>query len=81
MPKLKDRPPKYCKMNGQAVVYCNGRPHYLGKHGSPESHVAYARYVAESKANPIVSPLADDNVVDDFRNVAIPARVRIHQCP
>ena len=26
MPKLKDRPPKYCKVNGQAVVYHNGGP-------------------------------------------------------
>ena len=39
-------------MNGQAVVYQNGRPHYLGRHGSPESKTAYARFVAELQANP-----------------------------
>jgi len=47
-------------MNGQAVVYYGGKPHYLGRHGSPESHVAYARLVAESKANPIVSPPSEE---------------------
>jgi len=56
MPKLNNRPPKYCKMNGQAVVYSNGRPHYLGRHGSPESKVAYARFVSELQANPAFSP-------------------------
>ena len=39
-------------MNGQAVVYVNGRPKYLGRHGSPESKIAYSRLVAELQANP-----------------------------
>ena len=52
MPKLNNRPPKYCKMNGQAVVYINGRPKYLGRHGSPESKTAYARFVAELQTSP-----------------------------
>ena len=52
MPKLNNRPPKYCKMNGQAVVYHRGRPHYLGRHGSPESKTAYARFLAELQSNP-----------------------------
>ena len=56
MPKLNNRPPKYCKMNGQAVVYINGRPKYLGRHGSPESKTAYARFIAERQANPAFSP-------------------------
>jgi len=60
MPKLKDRPPKYCKMNGQAVVYHSGRPHYLGRHGSPESKTAYARFIAEIQANPGFSQKKDE---------------------
>jgi len=39
-------------MNGQAVVYHRGRPHYLGRHGSPESKTAYARFLAELQSNP-----------------------------
>ena len=46
MPKL-NRPPKYCKLNNYAVVYFNGKPRYLGQYGSPESKVAYSRFVAE----------------------------------
>ena len=52
MPKLNARPPKYCRMNKYAVVYVNGKPHYLGLYGSPESKVAYSRFVAELQANP-----------------------------
>ena len=63
MPKLQNRPPKYSKMGKYAVVYHNGRPHYLGLHGSPESKVAYARFVAELQANPTVSPLRGENQV------------------
>jgi integrase len=52
MPKLQNRPPKYCKVNNYAVVYHNGKPHYLGLYGTPESRVAYSRFIAESQANP-----------------------------
>src|SRR4051812_41899298 len=31
----------------QAVVTLSGRDHYPGKHGSPESHSAYDRVLAE----------------------------------
>jgi integrase len=55
MPKLKSRPPKYSKMGKYAVAYCNGKPHYLGRYGSPESKVAYSRFVAELQANPTPS--------------------------
>ena len=43
------KPPKYGlhKASGQAVVYLDRKPVYLGKHESPESHEAYARIVAE----------------------------------
>jgi len=57
MPKLNTRPPKYCRLNSQAVVYFNGKPHYLGRYGSPESHEAYARVLAESRAVPVASPV------------------------
>ena len=52
MPKLKNRPPKYQKSGKYAVVYYHSKRFYLGLYGSPESHVAYSRFVAESKANP-----------------------------
>ena len=54
MPKLKNQPPKYCKINKYAVVYVDGKPHYLGLYGSPESHAAYSRFVAERQAAPTV---------------------------
>ena len=52
MPKLNNRPPKYSRIGKYAVVYLYGKKHYLGDYGSPESHSAYARLVAESKINP-----------------------------
>jgi hypothetical protein len=52
MPKLKNRPPKYQKSGKYAVVYHHGKRIYLGDYGSPESQVAYSRFVAESQANP-----------------------------
>jgi hypothetical protein len=43
------KPPQYClhRGSGQAVVYLQGRPRYLGKYQSPESHETYARIIAE----------------------------------
>jgi hypothetical protein len=55
MPKL-NRPPKYCKDGKYAAVYFHGKKHRLGIHGSPESQIAYARLLAESKVNPVFSP-------------------------
>ena len=61
MPKL-NRPPKYCKLNGQAVVYYQRKTHYLGRHGSPESKTAYARFLAEIQANStIIQPSGEKN--------------------
>ena len=51
MPKS-NKPPKYSKMNKYAVVYHHGKPCYLGLYGSPESKIAYARFLAELQANP-----------------------------
>ena len=54
MPKLKHQPPKYCKVKigkkKYAAVYHHGKTIYLGAYGSPESKVAYTRFVAEYKA-------------------------------
>lgn len=49
MAKPSARVPKYChhKASGQAVVRLDGRDHYLGEFGSPESHERYQRRVAE----------------------------------
>lgn len=48
MPKLKHKPPSYSlhKASGQAIVKIDGRTHYLGAYGSPESHAAYRRLIA-----------------------------------
>ncbi len=48
------------KASGLAVVRLSGREFYLGRHGSPESHRAYDRAVAEwmasGRAVPPASP-------------------------
>jgi integrase len=55
MPKIKYQPPKYCKVKVRkklyAAVYRNGKTIYLGAYGSPESKIAYTRFVAELKAD------------------------------
>jgi integrase len=51
-----NRPPKYGKLNKYAVVYVNGKPHYLGVYGSEESKIAYARIITELQASPVFSP-------------------------
>ena len=43
----KNKPPKYSKLKQYAVIYLNGRAHYLGLYDSPESRAAYARFEAE----------------------------------
>jgi integrase len=49
MPAKPRKTPRYRlhKPTGQAVVRLNGRDHYLGKFGSPESHERYHRLIAE----------------------------------
>jgi hypothetical protein len=59
MTKL-NRPPKYSKLNRYAVVYQDGKPHYLGIHGSQESNVAYARFLAELQTSPAFPPRKED---------------------
>ena len=60
MPKLNNRPPKYTKVNGRAAVYYGGKTHYLGGlYGSPESKVAYSRFIAELQASPVALPSSE----------------------
>ena len=60
MPKLSHRPPKYSKLKNYAVVYLHGKIHYLGRYGSGESKVAYARFIAENRGNPIIALPKDE---------------------
>lgn len=43
------KPPKYClhKSTGRAFMLIDGRPFYLGKHGTVESQVRYAQKLAD----------------------------------
>ena len=45
MPPLKGKVPSYClhKRSGRAVVRLNGKDHYLGEYGSPESKLLFLR--------------------------------------
>jgi integrase len=47
------RTPSYChhKGSGQAVVRIDGKDHYLGVFGTPESHAEYDRLIAEWLSN------------------------------
>src|SRR5438045_3477222 len=49
MARTKSAVPRYCrhKASQQAVVRLDGIDHYLGPFGSPESHEAYERAIAE----------------------------------
>ena len=53
MPKLKNRPPKYAQFKQYAVIYHQKKRIYLGLFGSEESKIAYARFIAESRVEPI----------------------------
>ena len=52
MPRKPGKVPSYCrhKHSGRAVVRIDGRDHYLGRYGSPESHEEYERCIAEWRA-------------------------------
>ena len=63
MPKLNNRPPQYCRMRDQAVVYYRGKTHYLGRYNSQESNAAYARFLAEIQKNPaLILPRGEKHV-------------------
>ena len=48
-------------MGTSALIYHQGRKIYLGRYGSPESKIAYARLVAEIQTNPIAVPLPNED--------------------
>ncbi len=55
------------KARGCAVVTINGKNHYLGKYGSPESHEKYARLIAQWQANgeelsALIAPESNDDL-------------------
>jgi hypothetical protein len=58
MPRLTRKLPSYRlhKVSGHAVVTLNGRDHYLGPHGSPESYEAYKRLISQWTAVNRLSP-------------------------
>ena len=62
MPKS-NKPPRYCKNGKYAIVYVNGKKHYLGLYGSTESRQEYARVVAEWNINPILLPTDTESSV------------------
>ena len=49
MSQKKRRVPSYClhKRSGRAVVRLNGKDHYLGEYGSPQSHETYQRLITQ----------------------------------
>lgn len=49
MPRKPGKVPSYChhRRSGRAVVRIDGKDHYLGPYGSPESHEEYERLIAE----------------------------------
>src|SRR4051794_16116920 len=53
MSKRSSKTPSLClhKATGQAVVRIDGKDHYLGKYGSPESQAEYDRLIAEWLGN------------------------------
>jgi len=67
----RSRTPSYRlhRPSGRAVVTLNGKDHYLGKHGTPESREAYDRLVAEwlAQGRQPLQPLAPDDgpTIDD----------------
>ncbi len=61
----KKKPPSYRlhRPSGQAVVRIDSHDHYLGRHGTPESHEKYARLVAEwSASGQVIEPASDHTV-------------------
>src|SRR4051794_35078208 len=51
------------KPTGQAVVRLDGRDHYLGKYGTPQSQEAYHRKVAEWVTAGVLAPPGENRGV------------------
>lgn len=73
MPRM-NRPPSYRlhKARNSAVVTIDGKNHYLGPYGSPESHEKYARLIARwgaggrAPANPPDPPEGAGGTVNEL---------------
>ncbi len=65
MPRF-HRPPSYRlqKARGCAVVTIEGKNHYLGRYGSPESREKYGRLIAEWSHRTALSPIRPLPTVD-----------------
>jgi hypothetical protein len=63
VPSLRTPSYRHHKPTGQAVVTLDGRYFYLGRHGSPESHVEYNRLVSDWLANGRRLPAVSDMTV------------------
>jgi hypothetical protein len=70
MPKKQSKPPAYChhRASGQAVVRIHGRDHYLGPHGSAESHERYERALAEWRAGQVSEPTMNGRLAGSSRS-------------
>jgi hypothetical protein len=72
MPRT-DSPPSYRlhRARNFAVMTINGKNHYLGAYGSPESHEKYARLVGEWQANRRRAPIAQTGLTGSTRTVSV----------
>ena len=59
MPTRRPRTPKYrhYRPKNLAVVRIDGKDHYLGRYGTPESHAKYRRLLAEWLSIQTVTPV------------------------
>jgi len=71
MPKSK--PPKYSKLRQYAVIYLDGKAHYLGQYNSPESRAAYARFEAEWWQNARLAIESRSRPANPPRSSGVPA--------
>lgn len=55
--------PKMRNVNGYARVFVNGKPHYLGKFGTPEADEAYRSFVARHAANPNAPAIGPSSIL------------------
>ncbi len=61
--------------SGQARVWLNGKSHYLGKFGSPESHIAYGKLLAEASGGAPVDPVKPKSADDVGPTVNVIANI------
>lgn len=57
--------------SGQARVWLNGKSHYLGKYGSPESHIAYGKLLADASGGAPVDPVKPKSAEDAGPSVSV----------